>query len=157
MICVEVFISIDIFLNIVKEIDVEVMPPIIMSSLDQARLELLLASDSYRNLPGVDLLSREIERAKVLEPREIPPNLVTMNSTVRFIDGSNDAEFELTLVYPKDAGAEKTISILAPVGSALLGLSVNQTISWEVPGVKKAQLRVLEVTRQPEALGHFHL
>lgn len=135
----------------------EVMPPIIMSSLDQARLELLLESNTYRNLSGVDLLSREIERAKVLEPREVPPDLVTMNSTIRFIDDSNDSEFELTLVYPKDAGAEKTISVLAPIGSALLGLSVNQSISWEVPGIKKAQLRVLEVTRQPEALGQFHL
>lgn len=135
----------------------EVMPPIIMSSLDQARLELLLESNTYRNLPGVDLLSREIERAIVLEPREVPPDLVTMNSTVRFIDGSSNSEFELTLVYPKDAGTEKTISVLAPVGSALLGLSVNQSILWAVPGVKKAELRVLEVTRQPEALGQFHL
>lgn len=128
-----------------------------MSSLDQVRLELLLESKEYRNLPCVELLNREIERATVVEPNEVPPNLVTMNSTIRFIDDNNHSEFELTLVYPKDAGADKTISILAPVGSALLGLSVDQSISWEVPGAKKAQLIVLAVTKQPEAMGQFHL
>ena len=63
---------------------------------------------------------------------------------------------ELTLVYPDGAGAPGTVSILAPTGSALLGLSVGQSIAWQVPGGRKLQLRVLEVVRQPEAEGEYH-
>ena len=79
-----------------------------------------------------------------------------MNSTIRFMDETSKAESELTLVYPVAAGAAGTVSVLAPVGSALLGLSVGQTIAWPMPGGRTAQLRVLEVLRQPEAMGEFH-
>ena len=79
-----------------------------------------------------------------------------MNSTIRFVDETSKAETQLTLVYPVAAGAPGTVSVLAPVGSALLGLSVGQTISWPMPGGRTAELRVLEVLRQPEAMGEFH-
>ena len=132
------------------------MPPITMSSLDQARLERLLESDAYRQLPGIDALLSEIDRATVVKPVEVPADVVTMNSTIRFVDDSNGAEFEFTLVYPNDAGKPDTISVLAPVGSALLGLSVGQSIAWQVPGGRELDLRVLEVVRQPEAMGEYH-
>lgn len=132
------------------------MPPIIMSSLDQARLERLLESDAHRQLPGIDALLGEMDRATVVKPAEVPPDVVTMNSTIRFVDDANGAEFEFTLVYPADAGKPDTISVLAPVGSALLGLSVGQSISWQVPGGRELDLRVLAVVRQPEAMGEFH-
>ena len=131
-------------------------PPITMSSLDEARLERLLESDAYRQLPGVDALLSEMERANVVRPVDMPPDVVTMNSTIRFVDDSNGAEFEYTLVYPADAGKPDTISVLAPVGSALLGLSVGQSIAWQVPGGRELDLRVLAVVRQPEAMGEFH-
>ena len=123
------------------------MPPIIMSSLDQARLDRLLESEAYRQLPGIDALMSEMDRAKVVQPREVPPDVVTMNSTIRFRDDSNGHEFELTLVYPADAGQPDTISILAPVGSALLGLSVGQSIDWATPQGRALRLRVTGVTR----------
>ena len=132
------------------------MPPITMSSLDQARLERLLESDAYRQLPGIDALLSEIDRATVVKPVEVPADVVTMNSTIRFVDDANGAEFEFTLVYPADAGKPDTISVLAPVGSALLGLSVGQSIAWQVPGGRELDLRVLEVVRQPEAMGEYH-
>ena len=132
------------------------MPPIIMSSLDQARLERLLESDAYRQLPGIDALRSEMDRATVVKPVEVPADVVTMNSTIRFVDDANGAEFEFTLVYPADAGKPDTISVLAPVGSALLGLSVGQSIAWQVPGGRELDLRVLEVVRQPEAMGEYH-
>ena len=131
-------------------------PPITMSSLDEARLERLLESDAYRQLPGVDALLSEMERANVVKPVDMPPDVVTMNSTIRFDDDSNGAEFEYTLVYPADAGKPDTISVLAPVGSALLGLSVGQSIAWRVPGGRELDLRVLAVVRQPEAMGEYH-
>lgn len=132
------------------------MPPITMSSLDQARLETLLESDAYRQLPGIEELLSEMDRATVVKPVDVPRDVVTMNSTVRFVDDSNGAEFEFTLVYPADAGKPNTISVLAPVGSALLGLSVGQSIAWQVPGGRGLDLRVLAIVRQPEAEGEYH-
>jgi regulator of nucleoside diphosphate kinase len=134
----------------------ENQPPIIVSRLDLERLELLLESDAYRRLPGVDALRSELDRATVVEPTEVPPEVVTMNSTVRFIDDSTGSKFELTLVYPEAGGSSEKVSILAPVGSALLGLSVGQSIFWQVPGGRRLLLRVLEVVRQPEAMGQYH-
>lgn len=134
----------------------ENQPSIIVSRLDLERLELLLEADAYRRLPGIDALRSELDRATVVEPSEVPPEVVTMNSTVRFIDESTASKYELTLVYPEASGAADKVSILAPVGSALLGLSVGQSIFWQVPGGRRLQLRVLEVVRQPEAMGHHH-
>ena len=132
------------------------VPPIIVSSLDLQRLERLLDADSTQNLPGVEALRNELERATVVEPKEVPANVVTMNSTVRFVDDSTGSNFELTLVYPDAAGAADKVSILAPVGSGLLGLSVGQSIVWQVPGGRQLRLRVLEVASQPEARGEYH-
>lgn len=132
------------------------LPPITMSSLDHARLETLLESDAYRRLPGIEELLSEMDRATVVKPVDVPRDVVTMNSTVRFVDDSNGAEFEFTLVYPADAGKPNTISVLAPVGSALLGLSVGQSIAWQVPGGRGLDLRVLAIVRQPEAEGEYH-
>jgi regulator of nucleoside diphosphate kinase len=74
-----------------------------------------------------------------------------MNSTVRFVDEGEYKAYELRLVYPNQAGQPGTVSILAPVGSALLGLSVGQTIRWQVPGGRDLQLRVVSVVSQPES------
>jgi regulator of nucleoside diphosphate kinase len=131
------------------------IPPIIITSLDQARLERLFSSRNYSQLPGIDALIDEIDRASVVEPTEVSPDVITMNSTIRFVDDMNGSEHQLTLVYPDEAGAHGTISIAAPVGSALLGLSVGQSIRWQVPGGRELNLRVLEVIRQPEAMGEY--
>lgn len=132
-------------------------PTITVSSRDLDRLERVLENPSFKNLPASAALRNELDRAEILEPKDIPPGVITMNSTARFVDEDTGEEHELTLVYPGDAdGASGKISILAPVGSALLGLSVGQTIEWPVPSGRIARLRVLDVTYQPEAAGEYH-
>ena len=131
-------------------------PSIIVSSLDQQRLERLLALEAYKRLPGVEDLRAELDRATVVSPKDVPAGVVTMNSTVRFADDATGSTYELTLVYPEAADSADKVSILAPVGGGLLGLSVGQSIVWQVPGGRQLQLRVLEVIAQPEAMGQFH-
>ena len=127
-------------------------PPIILTSADLDRLEHLLDTVSPLHTPGLDALQRELDRAEVMESHQIPADVITMNSTARFMDESTRKEFELTLVYPDDPlMSDGTVSVLAPVGSALLGLSVGQAIEWPLPGGRKMSLRVLAVTYQPEA------
>jgi regulator of nucleoside diphosphate kinase len=85
----------------------------------------------------------------------MPSDVITMNSTARFAlnDGS---EREITLVYPRDADAGTgKVSVLAPVGSALLGLRVGDSIRWPAPG-GDIDLRVLSIRYQPEAAGDLH-
>ena len=131
-------------------------PSITMSSLDWERLDKLIHMDAYSRLPGLDALEEEMERANVVEPTEVPPDVVTMNSTVEFIDDKTQQTFQMTLVYPDAVTGTETVSIFAPVGSALLGLSVDQSIVWQIPGGRELNLRVLKVVRQPEAMGEFH-
>jgi regulator of nucleoside diphosphate kinase len=86
----------------------------------------------------------------------MPAQIVTMNSTVTFEDEDDGETLTLTLVYPAAAGAPGTVSIMAPVGSALLGLAQGQKIDWPTPDGRKRHLRVLEISFQPEAAGQFH-
>jgi regulator of nucleoside diphosphate kinase len=132
-------------------------PRIIMTSQDMDRLEALLESLSGDAFPGKEALQAELERAEVVEPQNIPPAVVTMNSTVRFTIADTGKDFRLTLVYPKDIdGSADRISVLAPVGSALLGLSVGDELEWPRPGGGIMHVRVDEIVYQPERAGEFH-
>lgn len=131
-------------------------PKIVVSTLDAERIEQLL-DGLPRNAAIKDELEAELLRADVVEPTEIPANVVTMNSTVRFKVASSPEEFELTLVYPKDLDASgKKISILAPIGSALLGLSQGDQIQWPTPDGGVQQVTIQEITYQPERNGEYH-
>ncbi len=131
-------------------------PQIIVSRLDAERLEKLIESLPQKALPGVNALETELQRAEIVEPTALPPTVVSMNSTVRF-EISPTEEFELTLVYPKDVDASgSTISVLAPVGSALLGLSEGDTMEWPKPGGGMLRVRIKKVTYQPEREGQYH-
>ncbi|RJG04617.1 nucleoside diphosphate kinase regulator [Noviherbaspirillum sedimenti] len=132
------------------------MPPITVSSLDLERIEELLDSDSFRRLAGRDALQAELDRASVVDPEEVPADLVTMNSTVVVLDEDSNMQSELTLVYPNSPQPANPVSVLAPVGSALLGLSIGQSISWPLPGGRALRLRVLDVKNQPEASGKYY-
>jgi regulator of nucleoside diphosphate kinase len=102
-------------------------------------------------------LQAELDRADVREPKDMPPDVVTMNSTVRFQLQDSGESFVQTLVYPKDVdGSGERISILAPVGSALLGLKVGDTIEWPGPGGKPIAVRIVEIVYQPERAGELH-
>lgn len=129
-------------------------PPITITRLDLQRLEKLLDSlEDYG--PGAEALERELGRAEVVGHDAVPPGVVTMNSTARCREESSGQEYRLTLVYPHEAGGEGCVSVLAPVGCALLGLSVGQTIDWSVPGGRNLRLTLLGVDYQPEAAGEL--
>ncbi|MCG5513591.1 nucleoside diphosphate kinase regulator [Ectothiorhodospira shaposhnikovii] len=132
-------------------------PNIVLSSQDYDRLDSLLASISETAFPGKAALQAELDRAEVVDPEQIPPTVVTMNSTVRFVMDSTGESFCMTLVYPKDStGQADKVSILAPVGSALLGLSVGDQIEWPRPGGGVIRVRIDEILYQPESAGDFH-
>jgi regulator of nucleoside diphosphate kinase len=131
-------------------------PSIVLSALDADRLEKLLDSLPERAFPGRDELEAELVRAEIVPPNEVPPDVVTMNSTVKFSIESSSKEFFLTLVYPKDVDPQGgTISVLAPVGSALLGLAKGDGIEWPNPGGGVLRVRIEDVLYQPERAGDF--
>lgn len=129
-------------------------PSIIITRLDLQRLERLL-DELEESGPGAEALERELARAQVVGHDEVPPGVVTMNSRVHCREDASGKDYHLTLVYPQDAGGEGKVSVLAPVGSALLGLSVGQDIDWPVPGGKTLKLTLLAVEYQPEAAGEY--
>lgn len=129
-------------------------PDITVSSADLDRLESLLGEIGAGAPEIADGLRAELDRARIVEPGEVPRDVVTMNSTVRFADAASGREFERTLCYPGDAAtADTAVSILAPLGGALLGLSEGQEIDWPVPGGHLARIRILQVVSQPELRG----
>ncbi len=129
-------------------------PSITISSLDAERLENLL--DAPGRHARHDAILDELARARIVEPQDMPPNVATMNSTVRFAIDSPEEEFCLTLAYPKDMDQiPNGLSILTPIGTALLGLSVGDTIAWPRPDGKMLQVRLLEVMHQPEQAGEY--
>lgn len=128
-------------------------PPIVITRLDNLRIRRLLSSPGVRDTDAADALEDELDRAKLVEPTALPPDVVSMNSTVHLQECRSGREFELTLVYPEDAGEADRVSVLAPVGSALLGLSVGSEIEWPLPDGRMAKIRVLGLRYQPEASG----
>ncbi|WP_028241441.1 nucleoside diphosphate kinase regulator [Stutzerimonas azotifigens] len=125
-------------------------PSIILTQADLTRLERLLDSlDEYG--PAAEALEQELSRAQVVAAADMPAAVVTMNSRVHCRDEISGKDYHLTLVYPQDAGREGTVSVLAPVGTALLGLTVGQHIDWPGPGGKQLRLTVLAVEQQPAA------
>lgn len=131
-------------------------PPIVITSRDYDRLEALLRSLPAGGLPNKAALEAELERAEIVPVEQVEPNVVTMNSTVRFTIAQSGEEFTRTLVYPKDAGEPGRVSVLAPVGSALLGLAVGDELDWPMPGGGITTVRVGAVTYQPERAGELH-
>ncbi|MET0855625.1 MAG: nucleoside diphosphate kinase regulator [Telluria sp.] len=131
-------------------------PPITISSRDADRLETLAGATSPVADASRQALLGELARADIVEPEDMPPGVVTMNSTVRFEIDSPDEQFCLTLAYPKDMDQlSNGISILTPIGTALLGLSVGDTIDWPRPDGQLLQVRLLEVLYQPERVGEY--
>ncbi|WP_122518951.1 nucleoside diphosphate kinase regulator [Pseudomonas viridiflava] len=130
-------------------------PSLILTRLDVQRLENLIDSQDD-SMPGIQALQAELDRAEqVVGHDEVPEGVVTMNSRVHCREESSGKDYNLTLVYPKDAGVEGTVSVLAPMGSALLGLQVGQHIDWPAPGGKTLKLTLLAVEYQPEAAGEY--
>ena len=125
-----------------------------LTQTDLERLESLLGTIASSD--NTIRLEEELARAVVVESKDIPPEVVTMNSRVRVFDETEGREMVLALVYPSQADADAgKISVLAPVGSALLGLSAGQSIAWPLPEGRTKTLQIREVLYQPEASGDF--
>jgi regulator of nucleoside diphosphate kinase len=129
---------------------------IYITEADMKRLHPLF--ESTQN-PRDDLrgLQAELEHACVVTPADVPADVITMNSKARLRDLNTGEEMVFTLVFPGDANVENDrISVVAPIGTAMLGQRVGDELEWEVPA-GSVRLRVEEVLYQPEAAGHFYL
>lgn len=105
-----------------------------------------------RDISIVEMWEEKIERAEIIMQDEAPADLVTMNSIIH----CGNSKF--TLVFPREADIDQgRISILAPLGMALLGARVGQTISWQARDGQTRKLVIDSISYQPEASGHWHL
>lgn len=132
---------------------------IYITRFDKTRLMRLLRTldAAHENRDEIEDLERELERGTELESTEIEPDVVTMNSTVRLTDLDTNTSHLYTIVFPADADFEKgRISILSPLGTALLGYRAGDVVTWEMPRGTR-QLRIEELVYQPEAAGDYHL
>jgi len=132
-------------------------PDIIISELDYSRIDNLLRTTAGISTNIKSALLTELERAELVAPEQIPANVVTMNSQVKFSVISTGVTFTLKLVYPKDMDdSGNTISILAPVGSAMLGLKEGDEIDWQDGQGGMLQVRIEAIEYQPERAGEYH-
>jgi regulator of nucleoside diphosphate kinase len=121
-------------------------PPILISTDVAERLERVLETANKEFAAVVAGLEQELARAELCAPADIPADVVTMHSIVSFIDERTDASHEARLVYPREAaGRPGDISILSPVGAALLGLRIGQSIDWPLPGGSMTRVKVTGV------------
>ena len=133
---------------------------IYITEYDLTRLRILLEdakASGYRGRDDLRELEAELNRGTVVAPQEVPGDVITMNSKARLIDLDTGEEMIYTLVFPDDADIDQDkISVLAPIGTAMLGYRVGDTFEWQVPeGLRR--LRVEEILYQPEAAGDYHL
>jgi regulator of nucleoside diphosphate kinase len=115
---------------------------IIVTEYDAAILRMMQLNEPLR---------RELQRAILVSPEAVPPDVATMNSLVRYRDETEGVTRTVALVYPSAAqGSQGMVSVLAPIGTALLGLSEGQTIDWDFPDGSRRRLKLEEVLHQPE-------
>lgn len=122
---------------------------------DKERLHSLIEIYKGKDATYLEHLEEELDTAKTVRPENIPHDVVTMNSKVRIKDLDTGEEKILSLVFPGQTdSAEKTVSILAPIGTALIGYREGDTIEWKVPvGTKRFQ--IVEIIYQPERQGNY--
>lgn len=131
---------------------------LLLNELDHARLERLLQQPEYEQLPTADILAERLENADVVSAEKLPADIVSMHSRVRFRDMNTNTELEKELVYPHNLDPQATdqLSVLAPLGVALLGARLNQEIQWQLPNGRDAHIRIEAILHQPEAAGELH-
>ena len=131
-------------------------PTIIINELDAERIDRLLEQPAFASLPIASALNDELDRAQMCAPQDMPADVVTMNSQVKFRALATGEVRTRTLVYPAQMTDSSTqLSVMAPVGAALIGLRTGDTIHWELPGGTATHLEVLELVWQPEAAGEY--
>ena len=116
-----------------------------------------LRKNGFRETANLEKLEEELARSDEVAPGEVAANVVTMNSRVRLQDEASGQTLECNLVFPGEADASANrISIVAPLGTAILGYRVGDTVTWPMPGGER-QYKIVEIAYQPEAAGDYHL
>lgn len=133
---------------------------IYINAFDKTRLMKLIEHNDILRNPDKNYLfelEKELNRGEIVEPKDIPKDVITMNSSVHLKDLDSGEEITYTLVFPGISDiSENKISILAPIGTALIGYRVGDIIEWKVPaGLRR--LKVEEILYQPEAAGDYDL
>lgn len=129
----------------------DLRPDIVLGTADHRQLNILAMAGLTHTPDQSDDLLYELERARVVDDAKVPDDIVRMGSTVRYRTDTGQ-EPQVTLVYPVDADiAQGRISVLTPVGTALIGLRVGQSITWRDRAHKRHVLTVLAVEQQPDA------
>lgn len=132
-------------------------PPIIINRLDAERLQRLIDNATDKELAVATLLEEELARGEVIDPKEIPDDVVSMNSQIRFTDLTRGRQMVRTLVYPHALStAEDGISVMAPIGAGLIGLKVGDIIDWPLPNNSEVRLRIDAILWQPEREQQHH-
>ncbi len=132
------------------------MSQLIINKNDYSRIHHCITTARQNNTikkEEAEKLASELKNAKLVEPKEIPGDVVTMNSVVKIHFQNSKEQMEFTLVYPKDANVkERKISIFSAVACALIGYRVGDEIEWQLPsGMTK--IVIDEIIYQPEAAG----
>jgi regulator of nucleoside diphosphate kinase len=125
--------------------NMEKSPPLIISHDDFQKISslILIAESEIGNL-----LEEELGRAKIVSSDQLPKDVVSIDSEVTFLDLDSQKERTLTLTYPHAADIQANrVSVLAPMGAALIGLRVGQTIDWPVPDNKVRRIKVVSVVQ----------
>jgi regulator of nucleoside diphosphate kinase len=133
---------------------------IYVTEFDLDRLERLFgrAKGGYRrDQDYLDQLEEELGKCRIVTPQEVLPDVVTLNSRVRLRDLDADRQMTVTLVFPDQANlTEGRLSIVSPIGTAILGYAAGDIVEWEVHSGTK-RIRIEEIFYQPEAAGDYHL
>lgn len=131
---------------------------ICITRLDFERLTTVIEQESSRfDSEIIELLDRKLSGARIVDPREIPPDLVTMNSRVRYHRTNGGDAREVAIVYPPDAAPDRgRVSVLSPIGVSLIGRRAGE-LAGDVQHLPSMRVRIAEVSYQPEAHGHFDL
>ncbi len=131
-----------------------------ITEFDRHRLQQLLEEASHTNFRGREDLANlyaELARAEIVAPHAVSSDVITMNSVVVLLDLETGEEETYTLVFPEAADIDAgKISVLAPIGTGMLGYEVGDVFEWVVPAGTR-RLQVKEIIYQPEAAGDFHL
>ena len=130
-------------------------PHIIISEQDLHRLETMLEHQD-KFTATMELLEEELARAEVVAPKDVPNNVVSMNARVLITIAPATESTEITLVYPHDFNGDKgQVNIIAPIGTAILGLAEGQEIEWPQPDGQIMKVKIEKVLYQPEREGDY--
>jgi regulator of nucleoside diphosphate kinase len=132
----------------------------IISNLDYSRIkERVFFSKGLNPEPHLEMerVMSEFEKAKIIEPSEIPEDVVTMNSKIMIRDLNHNKTYTIQLVYPEDVDTKKNrVSIFSSLASALLGFKVGDVVNWNTPS-ETLRIKIEYILYQPESCGDYHL